>query len=236
MIATEIVVILSYFWFFGFRSFHNETNHLTMKQKSTSKKSLTLLLILLFLVPFLTHAQFAEHLGTGDDIIILEKPNPNLPALLLISGNKALAHFAVKGFDENRNSTGLLVNTTSYYSGIVPIDLPTGKTKTKFLQISAEGAWIIDVFSIAAAISINLNENFQGEGDNVLWIEGEATIAEIVGNQTNDHFAIVAYSRSGQSNGLMVNTTSRYAGKVFVPKNTMLLKITAVGPWSVKLN
>ncbi len=193
------------------------------------------LLIVGFIHCDIAYTQHREYEGRGDDIIAIDKPNDNLPALLVIVGNRTEKHFAITGYDENRNRTGLLVNTTDRYSGIVALDLPP-RTNTQFLEVSATGTWKMHIYSIGAANKISLGDIYEDKGDNVLWVEGDASIATITGNALQRHFAITAYDGNGNRNGLLVNTTDRYSGRVMVPRNTLLLEVTATGDWTIRLD
>jgi len=199
---------------------------------------ITKILVLTFSLTFLgvvsSHAQHKEYSGSGDDILVIEKPKADLPALLVINGNSASSHFSITSFDENRDRVDLLVNTTDPYSGIVPIDLPVG-TNTKMLKITASGSWTVHVYSIGAAPKISTASPKSDEGDNVLWIEGEAAVASITGNSVSSHFSVEAYDGSGNYSKLLVNTTDPYSGKVMLRRGTLLLKITADSRWSVSL-
>lgn len=181
-----------------------------------------------------SYSQHKEYEGNGDDIITLDKPDDGLPALLVVNGNRSESHFSITGYDGNRNRTSLLVNTTDHYSGIVAVDLPP-RTDTKLLEISASGPWIVHVYSIGAAPKISVGEEFEDKGDNVLWVEGDASIASVSGNSSQRHFSITSYDGSGNRSGLLVNTTDRYSGRVMVPNNTLLLEVNATGDWSIKL-
>ncbi len=179
-------------------------------------------------------AQFKTYKGTGDDILIVEKPEEGMPALLVIKGNSASSHFSITSFDASRDMLDLLVNTTEFYSGIVAVDLPVG-TETTMLEVTATGSWSVEVYSIGASPKISKIKPKSDSGDNVLWIEGDASIAIITGNSKASHFAVEAYDSNGRYSDLLVNTTERYSGKVLIPKNTLLLKITATGSWSIEL-
>ena len=176
----------------------------------------------------------ATYSGTGDDVVEISKPDEELPALLVITGNREDRHFAVIARDDSGTRIGALVNTTEPYRGIVPVDLPP-RTNTTLLEISASGSWSIQLYSIGAAQKAKVPSIFEGEGDNVLWIEGDPTRAQIQGNTSSRHFAVIAYDGSGNRLGAKVNTTDPYTGTVIIPNETLLLQISAVGGWSVEL-
>lgn len=174
------------------------------------------------------------HTGSGDDVVEISKPDDGLPALLVVSGNREGRHFAVIAHDESGGRLGALVNTTEPYVGIVPIDLPP-TSSTTLLEVSATGSWRIQVYSIGAAQRITVPETFEGDGDNVLWVEGNPSRATIRGNSGSRHFAVIAYDGNGNRLGAQVNTTDPYSGTVVIPRQTLLLQISAVGTWSIDI-
>lgn len=176
----------------------------------------------------------ATYVGTGDDVIEISKPDGKLPALLLVSGNRLGRHFSIVAWDDSDRRARLLVNTTGSYVGIVPIDLPP-LTNTTLLDISASGTWNIQVYSIGAAQRIKVPGTFEGEGDDVLWIDGDPSRATIQGNAASRHFAVTAYDGQGNRLGLQVNTTKPYKGTVIIPRGTLLLEMETVDGWSVEL-
>lgn len=176
--------------------------------------------------------------GHGDDLIAIEKPISDLPALAIIRGNTTKRHFAVKSYDHEMDYITLLVNTTDAYMGVIPIDLPN-TTVTGYLEIKAQGPWEISIISIGDATRIKLGEQKTGIGDHVLWVEDDgvntAKSARIDGNPLSNHFAVKAFDSYGLYNGLLVNTTSRYSGRVRMPKDTLVIVIKAVGEWTITL-
>lgn len=176
----------------------------------------------------------ATYSGTGDEVVEISKPDQDLPALLVVSGNRDSRHFAVTAREDSGNWAGVLINTTEPYAGIVPVDLPP-RTNSALLEIKASGNWRIQLYSIGAAQRVKVPGTFEGKGDNVLWIEGKPTRAKFHGNSASRHFAVIAYDRRGKQLGVKVNTTDPYSGTVFIPNGTLLLKITAVGGWSVDI-
>jgi hypothetical protein len=179
-------------------------------------------------------AQEETYSGNGDDVIRIEKPSADRPALLVIQGNQQGRHFAVIGYTASRERTGVLVNTTDPYSGIVPLDLPPTEN-TALLEVSATGPWSIDVYPIGAAQQVEVPGSFDGEGDRVLWIDGEPSTADISGNRAGRHFAVIAYGRYGNGQGVLVNTTNSYDGTVLLPRDVLLLEVTGTGSWTIRL-
>ncbi|MFA7018737.1 MAG: hypothetical protein WC239_07120 [Sphaerochaetaceae bacterium] len=172
--------------------------------------------------------------GSGDDYIQIKKTIDDFPAAALILGNSAGRHFAVTSYSSTGEYIDLLVNTTDSYKGTVPIDLGSNKT-AKFLEINAVGAWSIHIYPIIAIPHVTSEAVFSGTGDSLLWIDGTGSMLSIKGNSSERHFCVTAYDSYGSYNGLLVNTTNRYSGRVRLPKDSLILQIGATGDWSVEL-
>lgn len=192
--------------------------------------------LIIFGLNFSAHSQYKTYKGSGDDFIRLEKPDNGLPALMGVVGNLDESHFAITGYSDNNEKTDLFVNTTEYYEGIVAIDLPINTLETEWLEIKASSDWVIGIYSLGQALRIEQDEAFEGNGDNVLWVNGEVLFAQIEGNALESHFAIITYSKSLEKTGLLVNTTKKYLGKVRLPKETLFIEIKAEGNWTIILN
>lgn len=165
--------------------------------------------------------------GSGDSVIAIEKPE-NGPAMFHISGNDSARHFSVTGYDAYDNRTSLFVNTTDPYTGFT---LDPGGT-TAMLEISAQGAWTVGVYSVRAARVVTSPGSISGTGDEVLQVTGSPSLATISGNPNARHFAVKGYNPSSD---LLVNTTDVYTGTVRVARGTTVLEITAEGAWEITL-
>ena len=58
----------------------------------------------------------------------------------------------------------------------------------------------------------------------------------IKGNSASRHFDIISYEKDGSYGDLLVNTSDAYDGKVMLKGSIYILKISAVGEWSITLN
>ena len=165
--------------------------------------------------------------GTGDDVIIIEKPEEG-PVVLYVKANSEGRHFSITGYDDNDNRTNLFVNTTDPYEGIT---LDASGT-TALLEISGQGAWEIESRSMRSLRVLDAPGTIEGSGDDLVQVAGNSSLAAIKGNAEGRHFSVKGYNPSPS---LMVNTTDSYEGTVRVAKDTFLLEITAVGDWSVNM-
>lgn len=170
--------------------------------------------------------------GSGDDYILIEKQIDDLPAAATIFGNIAERHFSVKSYSATGEYIDLLVNTTDYYQGTVPFDLGSNKT-VRFLDIKAIGNWTVIVYPLIAIP--HLTKKVSDTGDSLLWINGAGSMLSIIGNSSERHFSVKSFDSYGNYNDLLVNTTNRYSGKLRLPKDSLILQISAVGDWSIEL-
>jgi len=165
--------------------------------------------------------------GSGDDVIEIE----TLPEawVFYVKGNAEDRFFSVKGYDENGNSTELFVATTDIYEGTT-ID---PQQETVMLEVSASGAWTIEVRSIYDQDMIRQGETYSGTGDDIILVYSSGTTASIQGNSAARFFAVKSY---GDRNNLLVATTDAYDGKVMLKGDPYLLEVSAQGSWSITLD
>jgi hypothetical protein len=166
--------------------------------------------------------------GSGD--AIQEVQMWNGPAIMQVSGNDESRHFAVIPHTVSGASVLSMVNTTEPYQGRVLLSEPVNR-----LEISATGAWTIEILPLSAARTLPAPGKVEGSGDEVLVLAGGIPdIATVTGNQAGRHFAVLPYTPDGQPIfGAMVNTTDPYEGQILLDGETGILAVTAVGPWSV---
>ncbi|MCX7617674.1 hypothetical protein [Tepidiforma sp.] len=169
--------------------------------------------------------------GSGSDIIDI-RPIGDIPALLYVKGNSSGRHFAVTGYDANQSRTDLFVNTTDPYEGIVPLNFSDHET-TAFLEVTATGAWTIEIRSLRTARVGRSGEVVSGKGDDVIITPSHPVFAEITGNSSKRYFGVKAY---GKTSKLLVNTTDQYSGKSILPQETIVVVVTAAGDWQIRFD
>lgn len=164
--------------------------------------------------------------GSGDDVLKITKDET--PALIRIAGNAANAYFGVTALAAI-GSNDLLVNTTSAYSGIRPLDFQSGR-RTVGLEIQATGAWTVAILSLSAARQFSPGAPIAGNGDEVIYAVPPVSTYQIVGNKSGAYFGV--HETNGSGSDLLVNTTDPYRGRV-LSQGGGFLTITAEGPWTV---
>lgn len=168
--------------------------------------------------------------GSGDSVVDFE--NPFEVSIAHVTANAASRHFSIWSYDANGNQVDLLVNTTDPYEGIVLMDTEIDSFTTRF-EVTATGVWIIVVDHLTAARELEVPGTIEGVGDDVVILRGGTPdLANVTGNEASRHFSIWGY---GSSADLLVNTTDPYEGTVILSGDTIVLEITAVGPWSIEV-
>lgn len=173
--------------------------------------------------------------GEGDQIIALTE-GVGERAAVKITGNEGARFFAVTFYDQARNMVALAVNTTSPYTGVVPMNLNGAPVET--IQVQATGPWTIEIMDLYAAQLGTVPGSYTGEGDTVIVFpdKPDCNQARITGNEAALFFAVLGYGEN-QLFGpdLLVNTTERYEGTVMCPRGLEVLEIKAVGSWTIEL-
>lgn len=168
--------------------------------------------------------------GSGADVISIEKPgDPDEPVLVYVRGNAEARYFGVTAYDAAGESTGLLVNTTDVYEGIVPLDFRDGETTTR-LEVDSIGDWYIEIRPLLSARVTGAPGTITGSGNDVFIVQGTLDTAHITGNADSRFFAVTTY---GSRSNLAVNTTDPYDGRVIIPTDTAIVEVSAIGDWSV---
>jgi hypothetical protein len=168
--------------------------------------------------------------GTGADVVTIEKPgNADDAVLVFVRGNAAGRYFGVTSHGADGSQNDLLVNTTDPYEGVVLMDIRQGQVSTR-LQVTADGEWYIELRPLVMARRVDVPGTIEGSGDDVFVVIGDPDTAQISGNQADRYFGVVAY---GNRSHLLVNTTDPYDGRVIVPRDVVLVEVTAVGTWVI---
>lgn len=168
--------------------------------------------------------------GTGDSIIDYDN---SVPSLVHIIGNASSRYFSVTNYDVNNEYIDLLVNTTDPYDGICPLDFKDSEHTTRF-QVSAEGAWTIEILPLSSMELLFIPGEISGKGDYIFTIRGGTPdIATITGNSSSRYFGVYGYSDNGLD--LLVNTTDPYAGMVLLDSTTIVIEVNAHGEWAINI-
>jgi hypothetical protein len=162
--------------------------------------------------------------GSGDDVVAITKPGSG-PAIVHARYTGG-GNFAVEALDANAEQTDLLVNVIGACEGTVPLDFDD--TNTNRLQVTASGAWHIEVQDPRGAQ--RFDTTVQGHGDNVLIYTGKSGVAAL-SHSGQSNFAINQITRTGSD--LVVNEIGPYTGRIACAAGTAFVTVAADGDWSI---
>lgn len=156
------------------------------------------------------------------------------PSLIHIVGNSGGRYFGVESYDDAGNRIELLVNTTEPYDGVRPLDFLDGEHTTRF-QITAIGAWTIEIWPLSQVSRVEVPGTLSGVGDYVFALSGdEPDLAIINANAASRYFGVITWGESGRR--LLVNTTDPVVdGRYIVPAGTLLFEVLANGSWTIEI-
>lgn len=142
------------------------------------------------------------------------------------------SNFAIWSDNANGEHIDLMVNTVGNYQGTLPLDF-LGESTTRF-EVTAGGAWEIQVLPVAMVRRENIPGTFQGKGDDVVAFEGGAPdLLKANASNASENFAIFTYGDNGRD--LAINEIAPYTGTVVIDRQTFVIVITATGPWSIEI-
>jgi hypothetical protein len=161
--------------------------------------------------------------GTGDTVIPLPE---GVFYGALHATHQGAANFAVTVLDAENSPVELLVNTIGGYDGTTGLGLTAYAEPTQ-IQITADGAWTLDLSPIATAPALPA----AGHGDGVFLYEGPAaTLALTHAGAAN--FLVVEQTGELFDIGLLVNEIGAYSGSVPLSAGPSVITVTADGDWT----
>lgn len=175
-----------------------------------------------------TYGTFAvvNQSGTGDSVVAIPA---GAKAGVVTATHQGSSNFAINVLDAGNQSTGdLLVNAIGNYSGVTAFGLNNIGGAGTNLQISADGAWTIQIAPISAAPVLPLPGG--ATGDQVYKYDGKAGNWAFT-NQGQGNFAVIQYG--GAMPNLAVNEIGAYTGTVPMFAGPTVIVVTSDGAWTV---
>jgi hypothetical protein len=159
--------------------------------------------------------------GSGDQVVEITKSRPG-PAIVVLA-HGGTGRFVVRGLDDERKPTDSLVDAAGPYTR--PLDLASGSTK--FLDITADGAWHIEVEGLAMARHVDAETT--GHGDDVVFYAGQGGRARWT-HDGNARFVVHTYTGSGGND--LIDARGAYDDTVTMD-GPGYIEIVADGSWTV---
>ena len=162
--------------------------------------------------------------GRGDKVLTIAKPTSG-PVFLVLS-HRGSANFIVDSLDSDLNESGSLVNEIGRYDGRRLLDIHDNDN-TKALKIQADGAWHIEVHSLADLR--RFSDAITGTGDDVVYFTGKSMVGHFTHNG-DANFIVDDITENGSDN--LINEIGHYDGSVPV-HGPGIVAITANGAWTI---
>jgi len=162
--------------------------------------------------------------GVGDDVISLPKA---IKAFIVESSHSGQSHFAVWTLDKDGENNDLLFNELGSFQGIAATGMTKGDASSKFLEVTADGPWTLNLKSLEKAQSFNSS----GTGQAVMKYSSGFKVWSIQ-HSGRSNFAIWQHCSNGNSE-LLVNDIGSYAGRKKLISGSCILVVEADGAWSL---
>ena len=129
------------------------------------------------------------------------------------------------------SSTQQLINKTGPYNGTIPIDFTTSEYSSQF-GITASGSWKFQIIRPASGRIETIPATISGSGDDVIMLTGGTPDQlSLDASQASGIFVVHGF-RSGIWD-LVSQETAPYTGTLPAAAGTIVLQISATGPWSI---
>jgi hypothetical protein len=163
--------------------------------------------------------------GVGDDVIELSTALKQGFVEQIHSGS---SNFAVWAIDKNMEKVDLLANEIGNFSGAATFGFGFSDEPIKYLEVTADGNWTINIKPITDAPA------FSGEGVGSGVFKGSITGgSKTLTHNGKSNFAVWQYCTNGYSD-LLANEIGAYSGRKIVKAGNCVMAIDADGAWSIK--
>lgn len=164
--------------------------------------------------------------GKGDAIVTLPA---GAAGGLVTATHKGSSNFSISVLDVDNQSTGdLLVNEIGKYQGTTAYGISSLGGEPAKLEVTADGAWTIEILPLASAPALTLPAS--GSGDGVFRYDGDTADWNI---QHKGKSNFVVLQTADFMPNLAVNEIGNYDGKVPMQAGPSVVVIQADGKWSI---
>jgi hypothetical protein len=170
--------------------------------------------------------------GSGDKVIKVTLTGDYVHIARITS--EAGGYFSIKSLDGHGKMLDILVSHVGVYSGTVLMDIDDDEGDIKALEISADGAWRLDIGPLDKAPQFTGSAS--GKGDAVLVVPSGTLNGLATAKMTHkgkSNFIVKAHG--GPYPDLLVNAIGNYDGEVVLPEETTVIEIIADGSWTIKV-
>ena len=162
--------------------------------------------------------------GEGDDVITIPK---SIKTMIIEGNHTGSSNFIVWALDKVGDRNDLVFNEIGTFDGITAIGTRRWDSKTKFLEVQADGAWEIKLKSMEKA------GKFSGSGSEQAVIKYTSGFKVWrIRHSGSRNFIVWQYCTNGKSD-LVVNKIGNYSGRNKLMSGSCILVIDADGEWSI---
>lgn len=167
--------------------------------------------------------------GSSSGVTVpITKPAGATTVVATITGGASGSFFGVSGLDGSKE---VLVGTQGVYRGATLLDEDGGTTTA--LHVFSRGPWTITLSDPRSAPVFT--GSFSGSGDTVVTWQGDGGTATVTGGAAGSRFQVVAYG-AGRLAGPLVSAAAAVSRSVHWPGGVALIRVKAVGPWSISIS
>jgi hypothetical protein len=173
----------------------------------------------------------ATYSGSGDKVLKVSLTGDYVHIARITS--EVGGYFSVKSLDSHGKMLDILVSHVGVYSGTVLMDIED-QGDIKALEISADGAWRLDIGPLEKAPQFTGSAS--GKGDAVLVVPAgtlKGLASAKMTHKGKSNFIVKAHG--GNYPDLLVNAIGNYDGEVVLPEETTTIEIVADGSWTIKV-
>lgn len=144
-------------------------------------------------------------------------------------------NFIVWAYDAANKQVGLLANEIGNYDGVVPLNFERYYSDARKFDITADGAWRIEILPISSAYHMDVPGGVRGSGNMVLVLTGNApSTVEGISSSTDENFIVWGYPLDKNDYpDLIFNEISPFSGSARTDSSVKFLEIRATGNWQI---
>jgi hypothetical protein len=162
--------------------------------------------------------------GVGDDVITLPK---TMKSMTVEGSHDGSSNFVVWAMSSGGSRNDLVFNEIGSYTGVNAIGMMSWDSKTKFLEVEADGNWTITIKSVSKA------QGFTSSGTGTAVMKYSAGYKFWRIQHTGESNFVIWQHCTNSNNELIVNEIGNYSGKKSLISGKCVLIVDADGQWSI---
>ena len=148
--------------------------------------------------------------------------------MIIEGSHSGESNFAVWTLDKDLENNRLIFNEIGSFKGATATGLSKRDSKSKYLEVTADGPWEIKIKSLEKARKFKKT----GTGQSVMKYTSGAKVWKIR-HSGNSNFIVWQRCTNGKSQ-LVVNVIGKYSGRKKLLSGSCVLIVKSDGKWSLK--